>query len=73
MRAHRQGGSRSFEPRSTSSTYRIADHRAQVTGREGSWNVDLDDRSLPAVFATEAEAWEAAVHEVDRLDRPATG
>jgi hypothetical protein len=71
MRSQRQvrsGGSASNE-RTTSSTYEIAAHRVLVSGRDGVWNVNLDEKTLPNTFPTEAEAWEAAVREADRLDR----
>jgi hypothetical protein len=49
--------------------YQVAEHRVLLSGREGAWNVDVDEKTLPNGFATEAEAWEAGVREADRLDR----
>ncbi|HEY7724921.1 MAG TPA: hypothetical protein VH880_06285 [Anaeromyxobacteraceae bacterium] len=54
---------------SRSSTYKVAEHRVFLSGRTGAWNVNVDEKSLPNGFATEAEAWEAGVREADRLDR----
>jgi hypothetical protein len=55
--------------RTTSATYRVAAHRVVLSGRDGVWNADLDDKMLDGSFATQAAAWEAAVREADRLDR----
>jgi hypothetical protein len=54
---------------SKSITFQVAEHRVLLSGREGAWSVGVDEKSLPNGFATEAEAWEAGVREVDRLDR----
>ncbi len=65
-------GSRSSEG-TRSSIYQVAAHRVLLSGKAGTWRVDVDERALPHGFATQAEAWEAGVREVDRIDRLGSG
>ena len=44
-------------------------HLVRLSCANGRWCVFLDSAAFDRWYATEAEAWEAAVREADRLDR----
>jgi len=50
-------------------TFRVGQHEVRVTRAAGRWTAVVDGVALPHWFMTEAEAWAAAVHEADRIDR----
>ncbi len=50
--------------------FRVGNHEVQVSKDEGRWAVTVDGVALSNWFMTQAEAWEAGVREVDRLERP---
>jgi hypothetical protein len=44
--------------------YEIGDHSLALTCTANwQWTVSIDDRALPALYASQAEAWEAGVRE----------
>ncbi len=53
--------------------HRVADHVVRTTKvLEGRWTVAVDEKAeLERSYGSQADAWEAGVREVDRLDRSA--
>jgi hypothetical protein len=52
--------------------YHVADHVVRVTKvLEGRWTAAVDENEVLGSYGTQADAWEAGVREVDRLDRAA--
>jgi hypothetical protein len=49
--------------------FRVGTHAVKVSGGNGVWSYAVDEVAGSSSFATEAEAWEAGVREVDRIER----
>ncbi len=50
--------------------YEVGSHAVRVTKiAEGRWAVAVDESAIDGTHATQAEAWEAGVREVDRRSR----
>jgi len=54
-------------------TFEVGGHQVTVEGLVGAWRVSVDGRELPDGYRTRADAWEAGVREVDRLDPQPSG
>ena len=54
--------------------FEVGTHKVTVTlGANWSWSCTVDTAPVEGWFMTQVEAWEAGVHEADRLDRAAGG
>ena len=53
-------------------SYEIGRHLVKVSKvMEGRWTVAVDEGQVPGSYRSQADAWEAGVREVDRIDRAA--
>jgi hypothetical protein len=62
------------EPTSSSareSHFSVGTHLVRLSCSGGRWSVLVDSAPFARWYTTEAEAWEAAVREADRIDRSA--
>ena len=52
-------------------SFQVGEHVVRVSKvMEGRWTVEVDGSAVAGSFATQAEAWEAGVREVDRRRQP---
>jgi hypothetical protein len=48
--------------------FEVGSHVVKVTNAQGRWAVTVDGTLLERWFTSQADAWAAGVHEVDRIE-----
>ena len=55
------------------SLFEVGPHKIRTACHRWRWSTTVDGKPLPGWFMTEADAWTAGIHALDRLDRDRTG